>query len=61
MGLFDLFKKKEEPKKPLSEKSTSSDIEGTDRAPGWESIDAEFERVYPGHQMAKLNFWNLSE
>ena len=55
MGLFDFFKKKEEPTKTEPEKNTPSatETEGTVCTQGWDAIDAEFERVYPGQTNPK--------
>ena len=45
-GLFGLFgKKKEEPEKNVSE--------GGDEVPGWDAIEAEFLRIYPGQTSPK--------
>lgn len=45
-GLFGLFgKKKEEPEKIMSETA--------DEAPGWDAIEAEFLRIYPGQTSPK--------
>lgn len=64
MGLFDVFKKKDKPQETnKSEKSTPSGAEEIDHAPGWEAIDAEFERIYPGQtnpkHYAALLSWRL--
>lgn len=64
MGLFDVFKKKDKPQETKApEKSSPSGAEETDRALGWEAIDAEFERVYPGQTNPKhygaLLSWRL--
>ena len=55
MGLFDFLKKKEEPTKTEPEKNTPSgtETEETVCTQGWDAIDAEFERVYPGQTNPK--------
>ena len=55
MGLFDFFKKKEEPTKTEPEKNTPSatETEETVCTQGWDAIDAEFEKVYPGQTNPK--------
>lgn len=50
MGLFDFFKKKssDEEKSTKDEDKIVIKVENTDdSAPGWEAIDAEFDRLYP--------------
>ena len=50
MGLFDFFKKKssDEEKSTKDEDKIVIKVENTDdNAPGWEVIDAEFNRLYP--------------
>ena len=50
MGLFDFFKKKssDEEKSTKDEDKIVIKVENTDdSAPGWEAIDAEFNRLYP--------------
>ena len=50
MGLFDFFKKKsfgEETPIEDGDKTVVKSEDTDDSAPGWEAIDAEFDRLYP--------------
>ena len=50
MGLFDFFKKKSSgEEKPIEDgdKTVIQSDNTDDSAPGWEAIDAEFDRLYP--------------
>ena len=50
MGLFDFFKKKSSSEKtPIEDgdKTVVKSEDTDDSAPGWEAIDAEFDRLYP--------------
>ena len=50
MGLFDFFKKKSSgEEKPIEDgdKTVVQSDNTDDSAPGWEAIDAEFDRLYP--------------
>ncbi len=54
MGLFGFGKKKQEPAPAPVEQRVVATADATDdSAPGWEAIDAEFERAYPGQTSPK--------
>ena len=53
MGLFDVFKKKNEPEKAPSPAPAAPEVKDEAEAVGWEAIEKEFERVYPGQTNPK--------
>lgn len=53
MGLFDKFKKKEEPKNTIQENNVQTNTNEPVNISGWDAITAEFERVYPGQTNPK--------
>lgn len=53
MGLFDVFRKKPEPEKEPEPKKEITESEDSDEAPGWDAIEQEFLRIYPGQTNPK--------
>ena len=53
MGLFDVFKKKNEPEKAPAPAPAAPEVKDEVEAIGWEAIEKEFERVYPGQTNPK--------